>query len=954
MIGTIIKNYFRLAVLLGAASLASYGSTCGAAQADEIKLPEGTVSGRLSNGLEYLILKNDFPASRVEYRLVWRVGAVQQDDSQGGCAHFLEHMAFGGSKNFPDRGAVAYLESLGMKYGIDINAFTGHDRTIYMFATPSDIPDNNGHVKALQIIADWMDRLTINPDRVTTEKGIIQEELRGYSQDDPFYDLKIGQNRFSSRMPLGTPDEVNAVTADVLERFYRKWYLPRFAGLVVIGDVDPVVIEKEIKKQFSGIKAGKDPGLKHYTLDYNPSRQIMIDVDSLIGHEQIEIIIPHPTVVNRTIGDMRRSAMNRVVTDALSRRMATAGVPAEVSDSWYLANSNHLVFAVRDGKNADLKTNVAKTASVVSSVMQNGFSDDEIAYFAEKAAERAARQTHSGYSSAMLCDDFADYIISGDRYITDSAQVAELQDAIRSISAAEARDLLRGWISCSDTMLMALRTSEMVDEGRALDGFTAAWSDGMSSPAEPYEFELPQERPEVCVPAPAILSERHAFDPSMISARRDYASLGMRQLTLANGMTLLLKPTVDDGNVLFAMLSPGGYGTLSADKLPLYGSTASYIDMGGIAKAPDGLGDYMYANEIALGIALESNWHGYLGSFAADKSNEFFNLVYEKIVDPELRYNDFEDIRISMYDEPEESTLSKMLRRAPDRQLMARMDQLMCNTIDAGAVYDNADDRETLRRDYISRMNLDSIADFYRALYTQPEGNVFIVSGNFDPDSIAQTFASVFSRLTPTAPALQGHTPLALPDKIVSERFDSDDPSQTEFDYVYFGRFEPGLRNSLVLKLMSFILRNRVIADLREKRALVYSPYVVLNYEGRPRGYYYFDVSSSTDNRNMPAVKEALDGVLAELRETAVDDVELESIKRSCIINRRETLNPHSPSAWRSTLLSLLKNGESLDDFDRYESVIASITPEDIRRGFNEYINPDLYLQLYISAEEIK
>lgn len=257
MTGFIIKKYLKAAAITMAAGLVSYGGTCLAALTDDIKMQEGLVSGRLDNGLEYYILKNDFPESRVEYRLVWRVGAVQQEDSEGGCAHFLEHIAFGGSEHFPDRRAVAYLESLGMKYGIDINAYTGHDRTVYMFATPSDIPDRNGHVKALGIIADWMDRLTINPDRVSTEKGIIQEELRSYSPEDPFYSLKIGQNRFSDRMPLGTPDEINAVTADVLEKFYRKWYIPRFAGLVVIGDVDPPVIENEIKKQFSGIKAGK-------------------------------------------------------------------------------------------------------------------------------------------------------------------------------------------------------------------------------------------------------------------------------------------------------------------------------------------------------------------------------------------------------------------------------------------------------------------------------------------------------------------------------------------------------------------------------------------------------------------------------------------------------------------------------------------------------------------------
>ncbi len=936
------------------ASLAFLGSVANAELTDTIKMPEGTVQGRLPNGLQYLILRNDFPASRVEYRLVWQVGALQQADNQGGCAHFLEHMAFGGSKNFPNRGAVSYLESLGMKYGIDINAYTGQDRTIYMFATPSDMPAEGGVEKALTIISDWMDKLIINPDRVKTEKGIIQEELRGYANDDPFYDLKIGQNRFSKRMPLGTPKEVDAVTAKVLKDFYRKWYLPRYAGIVVVGDIDPEEVEKEIKRQFSGIRAGKDPGLKQYQLDYDPNSQIMVYSDSLIDLQQLEIIIPHPTTVNRTLADMRHSAIGRIITSALNRRLSSFDIPTEVSDAWYLGSTNHLVFSMREGRDKNLKEIIRQTAAVVNDVAKNGFGDEEIAYYAKRVAGRTGGVSRICYPSDMICDDFTDYFISGDRYISDEGQIDELQDAIATISAEEATKMLNEWLGASDVMLMALRTGESKDDEAILAEFTGDWQNGLQSKAETYAFEAPAEYVIEKIEAPAVLAQHYDFSPKMIVWSRDYPTLGIRELKLANGMTLLLKQTVDDGGVLFSMVAPGGLGTIPSAELPLYGSTASYIDMGGIAKVPDGIGDYMYTNDIALGMALENNWHGFLGSFAADNDNEFFNLVYEKITDPELRYEDFEDFRASMYEEQEESVLSKMLKRAPDRQLTARLDELMGNTLDFDAPYKGVADKDSLRRSYAERMNLDSIATFYRALYTQPQGAVFMVTGNFNLDTVAHDFVSVFNRLAPTGTAPNGAMPLNLPTSTISERFDSEETGKTEFDYLYFGKYKPGLRTSLVLKLMSFVMRNRVIADLREKRALVYSPYVVLNYEGLPRGYYYFDVASATENGNMKAVKEALDGVINDLRTNLVDESELEAIKRSCIINRRETLNPQSPSAWRTLLMSLVKNGESLEDFEQYESIIASITPEEIRDGFNSYIYPQLYVLLYISDEDIK
>ena len=145
-----------------------------------VSLPAGTLEGHLPNGLHYLILQNPSPVSRVEFRLVMRVGSVQETEQQKGCAHFLEHVAFGGTTHFPKRSLVEYLESQGMKYGQDINAFTGFDRTIYMFAVPTDHQKEEAVNRSLLIMRDWLDGISMNPEKVENEKGIILEELRGY------------------------------------------------------------------------------------------------------------------------------------------------------------------------------------------------------------------------------------------------------------------------------------------------------------------------------------------------------------------------------------------------------------------------------------------------------------------------------------------------------------------------------------------------------------------------------------------------------------------------------------------------------------------------------------------------------------------------------------------------------------------------------------------------------
>lgn len=957
-----LRKLRRLAALAGAAMFAY--QTMGAEvprslDADTIALPRGTVEGVLPNGLRYLLLNNPAPVGRVEFQLIWKVGSVQQDDSQGGCAHFLEHMAFGGSRRFPDRGAVGYLESLGMKYGIDINAFTGHDRTIYMFAAPSDTLRSGGYTKPLAIIRDWMDGLTINPSRVETEKGIILEELRSTFQEDPFYDLKIGQNRFSSRMPLGTADEINRMTADVLNEYYHKWYLPSLGAVVVVGDIDPMAVEKEIRRQFSSLKSSPDPGYRTYPLEYSPGRQLMADVDSLNNREEIEIIFPHEGLVTRTLADARRQAVGNIAVRALSRRLRDSGVAGDVSDNWYLGSTNHLVFSGRERRDMGIDSCVARISGIVSDILANGFDENEIRYHAGSESRRIGRYgSHSAKNSLSVCDDFADYVISGDRYLCDSAQVNRLQETVAAITPEEVKAQLSLWMADADSvMLVAIRTSPGKVSDRELSDVLSWWKHGWENPVGGYVFTEPVTAETKPVKTPSVLIEEHPYAEGQILSRDTYPSLGMSRYRLSNGITLLLKPTTDDGAALMGCVAPGGYSSLTPRQLALLGGAASYIDMGGIAKVPESLGDYMYQNDMALSSTIENDWHGFLGAFDTAKASEFFNLVYEKITAPQLLYKDFEEIRESMLEDVgKESILEKMLKRAPDRMLMTRMDELMGNTLNAASAAD-ADPamRQEQQRRLIQEMNLDSIGDFYRTLFGQPQGSTYIICGNFNPDSLARKFSGVFSRLQPVSTPIGGRiNPLSLPDKTMTERFPNENPSQTAFDYLFFGEYEPGLRSSLVLKLMSNLLRNRIIADLREKRALVYSPYVALNYEGIPRGYFYYDINSSADNANMPQVHQALLDVIGELRQHPAEASELDAIKRSCIIAKRETLTADSPSAWRTTMISLLKNGESIADFDRYEEIIESITPEEVRDGFNRYINPELFVLLYMSDSDIR
>ena len=146
---------------------------------DRIMSPPGVVEAKLDNGLSYILVENDSPDRMIEMRLIFRAGSVLETEENRGAAHFLEHMAFGGTKHFPGNKLVDWLESRGVQYGIGINAYTGYDRTVYQLAIPSDnLKDID---KALLIMKDWLQGIRVDPEKVEGEKGIIIEELRGYT-----------------------------------------------------------------------------------------------------------------------------------------------------------------------------------------------------------------------------------------------------------------------------------------------------------------------------------------------------------------------------------------------------------------------------------------------------------------------------------------------------------------------------------------------------------------------------------------------------------------------------------------------------------------------------------------------------------------------------------------------------------------------------------------------------
>lgn len=914
---------------------------------DRIMHPLGVVEAKLDNGLSYILVENDSPDRMIEMRLIFRAGSVLESEENRGAAHFLEHMAFGGTRHFPGRKLIDWLESRGVQYGVGINAYTGYDRTVYQLAIPSDnLKDIDN---ALLILRDWLVDIPLDPDKVEGEKGIIIEELHGYDVGDAFYNLKIGSGLYSKGIPLGTDEDIRKMTPEKLKEFHSKWYTLSQATIVLVGDFEKEYVRARVEKIFGSLPATSSPDYREYPHIYAPGVNYAEVTDTLIRKSTLEMMVPHECTSRRTVGDAVDSERKDMLISALSDRFYKTGNDASLSNTWYLADKDHFTISVDGRTKQEISDKLVSAVAEIYRVCREGFTAEEMDIVRKKELQRF-QIPHYRSNSSYICESIASDVMFGDRDITDPKQFEWAKEELASTLSEDLQKILVRWMFAADNC----RLAAFCMNPTSCEGFTEAeldslWKAGKEKHLDRYEFVPEEEAPQdPLFPIPAWLSEAKPFDPSLIASRTDHEHTEVTEVMLSNGFRLVLRPTNDeDDKVQMQIFAPGGLSKAPVEDYPQYEGTAGYMELGGIERLD---GDDYYSlvsqNGIGLLLAMETWWHGIIASAPIDKAELMLNLVAEKMLRPELDYEEFEEIRkYELEDFGQESYISKLMKADYMRQLSAEMDGLVGNL-----VYGR---RLGLERKDLEALDLDKIGAFYKDLYSNPDGMTCVICGAFDREKMLETAVSVFGTMVSDQPGRYGVSYFTLPEGPVLKMWPATNANQVSFDYVLYGKYEPSLRNGLILKLMQNLVRNRLLSVLREENSLVYSPYISLFYNAVPDNIFYFDISASVDRSNTALVHDYLEGIIRDLQENKVSKSELETLKQIFIVNKRNYLQNDATSGWKTYLVGQLKNNESLADLENYESILASITPAEVREAFRTLVSVDDSLLLSIGEFEL-
>ena len=606
---------------------------------DEIPFDPEVRRGTLGNGLTYYIKVNPEPPDRIQLRLGVKAGSVLEEESERGLAHYLEHMAFNGTASFAGNEIIDYLESIGSAFGPDLNAYTSFDETVYQLEVPTD-PDVIA--TAFDIFSEWAYAMTLDPEEVEKERGVVLEEWRlGRGADqrirDQQFPVLFGDSQYSVRLPIGLQEVIETASADDLRGFYERWYRPDLMAFVAVGDLDPDEMEALIREHFAPPPEGAADFPRAYRTD-TPTDRTLFPVPP---HADLRVNVATDPEENLTalwiyhkvpaqVGH-DRAAYRRLLVDGLFARMINARLyeRGREADPPFLAAGSGRSLLVGDAATLYMAAYLDKDRiprgldtllEEMQRVVQHGFTATEL----EREKANMLRAIESAWHekdqrpSRRLAEEYLRHFLDGEPVPGVDAEYALQQEMLPEITVEDVNRIADPWRGIHNAVVLLSGPDGIPAGPETEEELIAKVTGGPSLEVAAYD--------DAASDAP-LLAE--IPEPGAIVAEEPIDAVDAVRWTLSNGVTVIAKQTdFRDDEVLLAATSPGGtslvedadyVAALSADSL-VSGSGVGEHDVVTLAKLLAG-------NTASLSPYIGGLFEGFTGDSSPDDLETLFQLV---------------------------------------------------------------------------------------------------------------------------------------------------------------------------------------------------------------------------------------------------------------------------------------------------------------------------------------
>jgi zinc protease len=843
---------------------------------ESIPLDKNVIIRKLDNGLTYYIRKNQKPEKRVEFRLAVNAGSVLEDEDQQGLAHFVEHMAFNGTKNFKKNELVSYLQSVGVQFGPEINAFTSFDETVYQLTLPTDSADILE--KGFQIMEDWAHNLLFDDEEIDKERGVIVEEWRlgrGPFQrmQDKYIPLVFKGSLYAERLPIGKKEVIEGAPHEKIRKFYSDWYRPDLMAFVVVGDIDPEKTEKSIQQHFGRLQIAKNPRSRiSVKIPDQPGTSTLVLSDKEAPYTLIQIICKHDPQIMTYLKDYRNSLIIQLATSMLNDRLEELKEQANPPILYSFAQYGNIGTRAKDafqlaalvpenGIQLGIQTLITESERVI----QYGFTDAEL--------QRQKKKLYSFYESAYnerdkteskeLSNEYVRNFLTAEPIPGIEFEYGFVKEYIDGITLEEVNETARRIITRDNrvVIVMAPQKEELTlpDDKHVLDIVEQFTNSGL----QPYEDKITGEQ---------LMTDRPG-EGKIISTKEDEA-IGVFEMNLSNGARVILKPTdFKNDEILFSAYSPGGYSLYNIDDFQSAVNAADIVGQNGVATySPSDISKLLAGKKLFLTPFINAYSEGVSGMAAPDDMESLMQLNYLFYTMPRKDSALFESYIA------QKKGVIKNLLADPENFFQDQFIRIKTqNNPRAEVIPTEAD---------IDRISLNRVMDIYKDRFSNASDFIFFFVGSFNTDSIKPLIETYIASL-PSKMITETWRDMGIraPEKKVDKPvYKGNDPKSMVAIYSETEENWNPLESHLFESLEQ-LLDIRYNEVLREEMSGIYGMGVNLSLIKIP--YEHLEVSMyipcSPENTDR-LTKAALD-VIRTIRKKGVGEEDLNKIKES---QRRE------------------------------------------------------------------
>ena len=894
--------------------------------------------GRLDNGLTYYIRHNEKPENQACFYIAQKVGSMQEEENQRGLAHFLEHMAFNGSQNFPGKRLIEMLKENGVSFGRELNAYTSFDETVYNI---DNVPTNRNSWlidSCLLVLSDWSGALTLDDKEIDNERGVIHSEWRmrtgaWYRMMERSIETLYPGSKYGRRMPIGLMDIVDNFPYQDLKDYYKTWYHPDHQGIIVIGDVDVDDIEAKIKKYFGSYQNPADaPALVTYPVPDNYEAIYVSEKDKEQTRNTISINFKSdvwPDSLKNTVqyfaSQEIQDLINNMAESRFSELVQDPDAPFTTADAYYYD------YIVAKTKNAFAFEGVAKTGKEYETlkslfreamrIKKYGFTPGEFARAkmeelsrGEKLYTNRAKQTNGYYVQKCV-----EHFLNSEPMMSIEQAYSLEQSLLDQIDLPTVNMMAQSLISDTDTNLVVIALAQEKDGAQYLttDQMRKAIAEVRAENIQPFVDNVKDEPLLILKDPKSLKTKSKETDPD----------LGTTTYVLQNGAKVVMKKTdFKDDEVLFLASRLGGTSNFDTKDYLKYRYADDVANNNGLGTFSSvELQKALQGKQCNVNVNIDNTSEELRGHSTPQDIETMLQMAYLYLMQPGTDLKAFESYK------------NKMLINVANRK--ADPSSTFSDTT-LYTIYNNSPRTNNYTEADVKAMDFNTIMQSYKQRLANPASMTYFFIGNFDEQSLlklAIKYIGALPKASGTSSIRKNMLPWATGAKTIRFEKEMQTPQSMVIDYIY-KETDYTMRNKAVAELSAEVLKTLFFNEIREEKSIAYSAACYSDFSpsenrGKADNVMIFQCPVKPEYADL--ANRTMYQIARKVADEGFDVQELEKAREYFLKHHQEVIKTNNYWEW---VLSG-KHIYSLDYHTGYDATYRSVSASDVRDYIAEMLH---------------